>query len=162
MSRVSLLLVVLACLFTVQPSWASQPDFHLQVVPGIVYKVDDPGNTKTSSFLFDIAVICSTDCGLTPISARVELSSAGSTVERQDWTTEMLAKIQRVNYRILCSSSPFTVTALLGRTGARTAAMAVALALTSPSTYAAWMRTMRNRKTMPTRTLRLRAGAARS
>src|SRR5205085_7494794 len=53
------------------------------------------------SFLFDIAVICSTDCGLTPISARVELSSAGSTIERQDWTTEMLAKIQRVNYRIL-------------------------------------------------------------
>src|SRR5947209_5414462 len=100
MSRVSLLLVVLACLFAVQPSWASQPDFRLQVVPAIVYKVDDPGNTKTSSFLFDIAVICSTDCGLTPISASVELSSAGSTVERQDWTTEMLAKIKNIRYRI--------------------------------------------------------------
>src|SRR6516164_3654583 len=81
MSRVLLLLVVPA-FFTVQASWASQPDFRLQVVPAIVYKVDDPGNTRTSSFVFDIAVICSTDCALTPISASVELSSAGSTVER--------------------------------------------------------------------------------
>jgi hypothetical protein len=100
MSRVSLLLVGLACLFAVQPSWASQPDFDLQVVPAIVYKVDDPGGASTSSFVFDIAVICSTDCGLTPFSASVELSSAGSTVERQDWTTEMLAKIKNTRYRI--------------------------------------------------------------
>jgi len=99
-SRVSLLLVVLACLFAVQPSWASQPDFRLQVVPEIVYKVDDPGNSHTSSFVFDIAVICSTDCALTPMSARVELSIAGSTVERQDWTTQMLAKIKNMRYRI--------------------------------------------------------------
>src|SRR4029077_6030278 len=35
-----------------------------------------------------------------PISARVELSSAGSIVERQDWTTEMLAKIKQISYRI--------------------------------------------------------------
>jgi len=96
MSRVLLLLVVLACLFAVQPTWASQPDFHLQVVPAIVYKVDDPGNTKTSSFVFDIALICSTDCALTPISASVELSSGQSKVERQDWTTETLAKIKGV------------------------------------------------------------------
>lgn len=100
MSRVLLLLVVPACLFAVQPTWASQPDFHLQVVPAIVYKVDDPGNIKTSSFVFDIAVICSTDCALTPISASVELSSAGSIVERQDWTTETLAKIKNIRYRI--------------------------------------------------------------
>ena len=100
MSRVLLLLVVLACLFAVQPSWASQPDFRLQVVPEIVYKVDDPGGRSTSSFVFDIAVICSTDCALTPISSSVELSSAGSTVERQDWTTEMLAKIKNMRYRI--------------------------------------------------------------
>src|SRR5438105_15568165 len=100
MRRVSLLLVVLACLFVVQTTWASQPNFHLQVIPAIVYKVDDPGNTKTSSFVFDLAVICSTDCALTPISARVELSSAGSIVQRQDWTTEMLAKIKGVSYRI--------------------------------------------------------------
>ena len=100
MSGGSLLLLVLACLFAVQPLWASQPDFRLQVVPAIVYKVDDPGNIKTSSFVFDIAVICSTDCALTPISASVELSSAGSTVERQDWTTEMLAKIKDIRYRI--------------------------------------------------------------
>jgi biotin carboxyl carrier protein len=65
-----------------------------------VYKVDDPGNASTSSFVFNIAVICSMDCELTPISARVELSSAGSPVERQDWTTEELAKIKRVSYRI--------------------------------------------------------------
>jgi hypothetical protein len=58
MSRVLLLLAVPACLLAVQPSWASQPDFHLRVVPAIVYKVDDPGNTGTSSFVFDIAVIC--------------------------------------------------------------------------------------------------------
>ena len=100
MSRVSLLLLVLACLFAVQPSWASQPDFRLQVVPATVYKVDDPGGRSTSSFVFDIAVICSTDCALTPISASVELSSAGSTVERQEWTTEMLAKIKSIRYRI--------------------------------------------------------------
>src|SRR5579863_7921795 len=101
MSRVLLLLSVPACLLAVQPTWASQPDFHLQVVPAIVYKVDDPGGSNTSSFVFNIAVICSTDCALTPISARVELSSAGSIVERQDWTTEMLAKIKRMSYRIL-------------------------------------------------------------
>jgi len=100
MNRALLLLVVPACLLAVQPTWASQPDFHLQVVPAIVYKVDDPGNAGTSSFVFDIAVICSTDCALTPISARVELSNAGSTVERQDWTTEMLAKIKNIRFRI--------------------------------------------------------------
>jgi len=101
MSRVLPLLVLLGCLVAVQPSWANQPDFHLQVVPAIVYKVDDPGNTRTSSFVFDIAVICSTDCALTPISASVELSNGRSTVERQEWTTELLAKIKGVNYRIL-------------------------------------------------------------
>src|SRR5215469_10279451 len=96
MNRVLSLLVVLACL----PAPTTQPDFHLQVVPGIVYKVDDPGGASTSSFVFNIAVICSTDCDLTPISARVELSSAGSAVERQDWTTEALARIKRISYRI--------------------------------------------------------------
>jgi hypothetical protein len=101
MSRVSLLLLVLTCLFAVQPSSASQPEFRLQVVPAIVYKVDDPGNTRTSSFVFDIAVICSTDCALTPVTASVELSSGRSKVESQQWTTEMLAKIKGVNYRIL-------------------------------------------------------------
>ena len=100
MRRVSLLFLVLVVLFAVQPSSASQPDFSLQVVPAIIYKVDDPGNSITSSFVFNIAVICSTDCELTPISAHVELSSAGSTVERQDWTTEMLAKIKKMRYRI--------------------------------------------------------------
>ena len=100
MSRVSLLLLVLACVFAVQPSWASQPDFRLQVVPAIVYKVDDPGNTRTSSFVFDIAVICSTDCALTPISASVELSNGRYTVERQEWTTELLAKNKGLKYRI--------------------------------------------------------------
>lgn len=79
----------------------NQPDFRLQVVPAIVYKVDDPGNTGTSSFTFEIAAICSTDCELTPISANVELSSGGSIVERQQWTTETLAKIKRVSHRIL-------------------------------------------------------------
>jgi hypothetical protein len=50
--------------------------------------------------VFNIAVICSTDCELTPISARVELFSAGSSAERQDWTTETLAEIKRISYRI--------------------------------------------------------------
>src|SRR5262245_50384598 len=100
MNRILLLLVGLACLVAVQPAWASQPEFRLQVVPAIVYKVDDPGNSRTSSFVFDIAVICSTDCTLTPISASVELSNGRSTVERQEWTTEQLAKIKGVNYRI--------------------------------------------------------------
>jgi hypothetical protein len=100
MSRVLSLLVLLACPVAVHPSRANQPDFRLQVVPAIIYKVDDPGNTRTSSFVFDLAVICSTDCVLTPISARVELSSAGNIVERQDWTTEMLAKIKRTSFRI--------------------------------------------------------------
>jgi hypothetical protein len=100
MSRVLLLLAVPACL-AIQPTWANQSDFHLQVVPAIVYKVDDPGSTFTSSFVFDIAVICSTDCALTPISASVELSSGRSKVGRQEWTTETLAKIKGVSYRIL-------------------------------------------------------------
>lgn len=100
MSRSRLLVVMFGGLLGVQPSWSTQPEFRLQVVPAIVYKVDDPGNSHTSSFVFNIAVICSTDCELTPISAHVELSSAGSTVERQDWTTDQLAKIQRVSYRI--------------------------------------------------------------
>jgi hypothetical protein len=38
MSRVLLLVAVPACLLAVQPTWASQPDFHLQVVPAIVYE----------------------------------------------------------------------------------------------------------------------------
>jgi hypothetical protein len=100
MSRVPLLLVVSACLLAVQLTWAGQPAAHLQVVPAIVYKVDDPGNIKTSSFVFDIAVICSTDCALTPVSASVELSNAGFIVERQDWTTEMLAQIKNTRFRI--------------------------------------------------------------
>jgi hypothetical protein len=101
MSQVRLLGVMLASLVGVQPLWAQQPDFRLQVVPAIVYKVDDPGNLNTASFVFNIAVICSTDCELSPISAHVELSSGGSTVERQDWTTEQLAKIKRQSYRTL-------------------------------------------------------------
>jgi len=100
MSRVLLPLVIFACLIADQPSRASQSDVRLQVVPAIVYKVDDPGNTRTSSFVFDIAVICSTDCALTPVSASVELSSSGSKVEREDWTTDALAKIKGVSYRI--------------------------------------------------------------
>jgi murein DD-endopeptidase MepM/ murein hydrolase activator NlpD len=70
-------------------------------VPTVIYKVDDPGGIKTSSFLFDIAVICSPDCKLTPVSANVKLSSAGFIVEQQNWETEMLAKIKKVSYRIL-------------------------------------------------------------
>src|ERR1700741_2633581 len=101
MSRPLLLLAVLACLLAVEPIWASQPDLHLQVVPAIIYKVDDPGNTRTSSFVFDVAVICSTGCALTPTSASVELSNGRSTVERQEGTTEMLATIKGVNYLIL-------------------------------------------------------------
>jgi hypothetical protein len=100
MRRILLLLFLPACLFPVKFSWANQPDFHLQVVPAIVYQVDDPGNNSTSTFVFDIAVICSTDCELSPVSARVELSSAGAVVERQDWTAEMLAKIKHTRYRI--------------------------------------------------------------
>ena len=100
MIRVQQPLVILACMFAAQFSWAGEPDFHLQVVPAIVYKVDDPGNSKTSSFVFDIAVICSSDCELTPISASVELSNGRFTVERQEWTTEMLAKIKNIKYRI--------------------------------------------------------------
>ena len=98
--RLSLLFLTFGCLVDVQPSQTQQPDFRLQVVPGIVYKVDDPGGSRTSSFVFDLAVICSTDCNLTPLSARVELASAGSVVERQDWTTETLAKIKRISFRI--------------------------------------------------------------
>jgi Peptidase family M23 len=100
MNRALLPLVVLAGLVVAEPSQVSLPDFRLQIVPAIVYKVDDPGGAGTSSFVFDIAVICSTDCTLTPISASVELSSAGSTVERQGWMTEMLAKIKNTRYRI--------------------------------------------------------------
>ena len=78
----------------------SLPDFALQVVPAIVYKVDDPGGSRTSSFAFDTAVICSTDCDLTPISARLDLFSAGYVVDRQDWTAEMLSKVKHRSFRI--------------------------------------------------------------
>ena len=78
----------------------AQPEFRLQVVPAMVYKVDDPGGARTSSFVFNIAVICSTDCELTPTSARVELSGGGSIVERQEWTPEMLARIKQTSYRV--------------------------------------------------------------
>jgi Peptidase family M23 len=100
MRRALLLWVVPACLSAPQPSRASRPEFGLQVVPAIVYKVDDPG-TGTSSFTFDLAVTCATDCALTPMAASVELSNGGSTVERQEWTAELLAKIKGVKYRIL-------------------------------------------------------------
>src|SRR5262249_52504566 len=101
LTRIRPLLVVPALLLAFHPSWARQPDFHLQVVPAIVYKVDDPGNINTSSFVFDIAAICSTECALTPVAATVELSNGRSTVERQEWTSERLAKIKGLNYRIL-------------------------------------------------------------
>src|SRR5262245_22824568 len=103
MSQVLVLLLASAssgCSTGVQLSSGNQPEFHLQVIPAIVYKVDDPGGSRTSSFVFNIAVICSTDCDLTPISAHVELSRAGSIVERQDWSSSMLAAIKQLNYRI--------------------------------------------------------------
>jgi hypothetical protein len=86
-SRASQLLLPFGCSVAVQPLWAQQPDVRLQVIPAIVYKVDDPGRACTSSLVFNVAVICSTDCELTPVSAHVELASSGSIVERQDWTT---------------------------------------------------------------------------
>src|SRR5438270_3034728 len=101
MSRLRLLLLLPACLSGVQPSWAQQPDLRLQVVPARVYKVDDPGGAGTSTFVFNVAVLCSAECGLTPIAATVELSSAGSVVEREDWTAQMLERIKRVSYRIV-------------------------------------------------------------
>jgi hypothetical protein len=82
------------------PAVARRPDFHLQVVPAVVYKADDPGNTRTSSFVFDVAMICSVGCELTPVFARIELASSGTTVERQEWTAEMLGKIKGLSYRV--------------------------------------------------------------
>lgn len=101
MSRVLLCLLTLASIVAAQPSRPTPRDFRLQVVPDIVYKVDDPGNTRTSSFAFEIAALCSTDCELTPMSAIVELASGGVAVERQQWTAEMLARIKNVSHRIL-------------------------------------------------------------
>jgi len=46
MSRVRLLAVMFGCLVGVHPVQANQPDFRLQVVPAIVYKVDDPGGRR--------------------------------------------------------------------------------------------------------------------
>jgi len=100
MIRLPFLLLMTGCLVGAQRSRAQGPAFRLQVVPAVVYKVDDPGGSRTSSFVFDVAVICSADCEVTPASARVELSAAGNIVERQDWTTEMLAKIKRTSFRI--------------------------------------------------------------
>ena len=100
MSRRLSLTVVFASLVGVAPPQVTQLDFRLQVVPAIVYSVNDPGGARTSSFVFNLAVICKEDCALTPISAQVELSSDGFIVERQDWTTAMLAKIKQVSYRI--------------------------------------------------------------
>ena len=93
-------LLSLVCLFSVAPSWGDVPNFRMQVVPAVVYKVDDPGGAHTSSFVFNVAVLCSTDCDLTPVSAHLDHSSAGSSVERQDWTAATLAQIRRMSYRI--------------------------------------------------------------
>src|SRR5581483_3771596 len=101
MNRVVAAFVIFVCFAAAQPSRTNQPAFHLQVVPAVVYKVDDPGNTRTSSFVFDLAVICSTDCALTPTSATVELSSGRSKVGRQEWATEAVSKIKGLTYRIL-------------------------------------------------------------
>lgn len=100
MNRCLLASGLFASLVGAAPSHGQPADFRLQVVPALVYKVDDPGGAGTSSFVFDLAVLCRTDCQLTPISARLELSTAGSVVERQDWTAAMLAQIKRVSYRI--------------------------------------------------------------
>lgn len=100
MRRAPAVLVLLACLVRAQPAQADPPVFRLQVVPAIVYKVDDPGNSGTSSFVFDLVVINTGDTALTPVSASVELSNDRSVVERQEWTAEMLAGIQGVHYRI--------------------------------------------------------------
>jgi murein DD-endopeptidase MepM/ murein hydrolase activator NlpD len=100
MNRVLLPLVALVSSGAVAPSRANPPDFRLQAVPAVVYKVDDPGGARTSSFVFDVAVLCSTDCTLTPKAAQVELSSGGAIVEREAWTTAMLAQVQTIRYRI--------------------------------------------------------------
>jgi len=100
MSRVLPVVVFLACSAAAHASRADQPNVRLQVVPAIVYKVDDPGNTGTSSFVFDIAVICPGDTEITPIAASVELSHGPSIVERQEWATAPLATIKGVHYRI--------------------------------------------------------------
>jgi len=101
MNRVLQALVMFAFLVDLEPSSATAPDFRLQVIPANVYKVDDPGNTRTSSFTFEIAILCAKDRDLIPVSANVELSNGGMIVERQQWTTEMLAKIKKVSHRIL-------------------------------------------------------------
>jgi len=114
-SRALPIFVLVACLLAVRPLLASPPGFRLQVVPANVYKVDDPGGSKTSSFVFDIAVICLRDCELSPRSALVELYSAGSIVERQNWTAKMLAKIKRTSFRIESNTpvmAPVRATAL--------------------------------------------------
>ena len=100
MNRVLLPIVVIASLLAIEPSHAMQSDVRLQVVPGVVCKVDDSGGSRTSSFAFDIAVICSTECELTATSGAAELFGAGHVVERQDWTTPMLARIKRTSFRI--------------------------------------------------------------
>jgi hypothetical protein len=99
MNRALPIVGLLAC-FVGVPSEARQADIRLEVVPAVVYKVDDPGNTGTSTFVFDIAVICPTDSALTPVSASVALSDGKATVERQEWSDELLAKIRGVHYRI--------------------------------------------------------------
>ena len=102
--------LVATCLLSVQSMWASPPKFRLQVVPGVVYKVDDPGGSRTASFVFNIAANCSGDCNLTPITASVELSSETSVVERQEWTGDSLAKIKGMNYRVLPSTPVWSPT----------------------------------------------------
>jgi peptidase M23-like protein len=107
MNRVPAVLVLLVSCVAVHPSRADRPDYRLQVVPAIVYKVDDPGNTGTSSFVFDIVAISTGDTALTPVSASVQLSNGRSVVERQEWTTDMLAKIKGTHYRI-ASDTPIS------------------------------------------------------
>jgi hypothetical protein len=54
MTRILLPLIVLASFGAAQPSGVRQPDFHLRVVPAVVYKVDDketPERHHSSSIL---------------------------------------------------------------------------------------------------------------
>jgi len=93
--------ILVSCIVGAQVAYASQPSFGLEVVPARVFKVDDPGGSNTSSFVFNLAAICARTCGgLVPVQAHVELSSGGSAVVRQDWTARSLAKIKGESYRI--------------------------------------------------------------
>jgi hypothetical protein len=74
---------------------------HVQIVPAIVYKVDDPGHAETESWTFNLVMLCPRDCALKPLAVALNLYSGGTVVDKQAIGATELKKETLMSYRIL-------------------------------------------------------------